>query len=244
MLYNALWTSWPCMFTFMFDIDVDKEMSMKNPIFFEAGHRRVYFNFKVFWVYLSKALFHGVLCYYIPSFALGVVDTTGITKDSWWHSTVSFTLLIHVVTYKLFVDVRAWNSFSLITNLASLLFYYITAIILSSGTIAVSIQPQIQGQFLNILGSSKVWLLIILAPFFCLLPDITIKIFRHWWARTPIDWQLKEIADYSSISAVKNRDKMIKEKGRREEALRRRAERRKLQPLEYGQEEDDIEAII
>jgi hypothetical protein len=24
MLYNALWTSWPCMFTFMFDIDVDK----------------------------------------------------------------------------------------------------------------------------------------------------------------------------------------------------------------------------
>ena len=77
--------------------------------------------------------------YYIPSLALGVVDTTGITKDSWWHSTVSFTLLIHVVTYKLFVDVRAWNSFSLITNLASLLFYYITAIILSSGTIAVSI---------------------------------------------------------------------------------------------------------
>lgn len=139
MLYNALWTSWPCMFTFMFDIDVDKEMSMKNPIFFEAGHRRIYFNFKVFWVYLSKALFHGVLCYYIPSLALIVVDTTGISKDSWWHSTVSFTLLIHVVTYKLFVDVRAWNSFSLMTNLASLIFYYITAIILSSGSIAVSI---------------------------------------------------------------------------------------------------------
>ncbi len=72
------------------------------------------------------------------------------------------------------------------------------------------------------------WLLIIVAPFFCLLPDITIKIFSHWFARNPIDWQLKEIADYSSISAVKNKDKMIKEKGRKEEALRRRAERRRL----------------
>jgi len=140
MLYNALWTSWPCMFTFMFDIDVNKEMSLKNPIFFEAGHRRVYFNFKVFWVYLSKALFHGVLCYYIPSLALGVVDTTGMGKDSWWHSTVSFTLLIHVVTYKLFVDVRAWNTFSLVTNIASLIFYYITAIILSTTTISTAIQ--------------------------------------------------------------------------------------------------------
>lgn len=114
-------------------------MSLKNPIFFEAGHRRVYFNFKVFWVYLSKALFHGVLCYYIPALALGVIDTTGISKDSWWHSTVSFTLLIHVVTYKLFVDVRAWNTFSLVTNLASLIFYYITAIILSTSTIAMAI---------------------------------------------------------------------------------------------------------
>lgn len=76
-LYNALWTSWPCMFTFMFDIDVNKEMTLKNPIFFEAGHKRSYFNFRVFWVYLSKALIHGILCYYIPLLGLGVVDSDG-----------------------------------------------------------------------------------------------------------------------------------------------------------------------
>lgn len=33
-LYNAVWTSWPCMFTFIFDQDVDREMGLKNPIFF------------------------------------------------------------------------------------------------------------------------------------------------------------------------------------------------------------------
>jgi hypothetical protein len=127
------------MFTFMFDIDVGREMTLKNPIFFEAGHRHVYFNFKVFWVYLSKALFHGILCYYIPLIGLGVVDGTGREQDSWWHSTVSFTLLIHVVTYKLFVDVRVWNAVSMVTNIASLIFYYITAIILSSNGVSTSI---------------------------------------------------------------------------------------------------------
>ncbi len=83
-----------------------------------------------------------------------------------------------------------------------------------------------------------------MGPFFCLLPDITIKIFSSWWARTPIDWQLKEITDYNSISAVKERDRLAKEMARRAEALRRRAEWRKEHPLEYGQEEDDIEVIV
>jgi len=94
------------------------------------------------------------------------------------------------------------------------------------------------------LGNSKVWLLILGGPFFCLLPDITIKIFSNWYSRTPIDWQLKEIDDWNSISAVKERDRQAKEKAARDEAMRRRKELRKLKPLEYGEEEDDIEVIM
>jgi hypothetical protein len=106
------------------------------------------------------------------------------------------------------------------------------------------IQPEIQGEFLAMLGNSKVWLLILAGPLFCLLPDITIKIFSHWYSRTPIDWQLKEIDDWNSIAAIKERDRQKKEKAARDEALRRRKELRKLKPLEYGEEEDDIEVIM
>lgn len=127
------------MFTFMFDIDVDREMTLKNPIFYEAGPRRQYFNFKVFWVYLSKALFHGILCYYVPMLGLGVVNPLGMTEDAWWHSSVSFTVLIHVVTYKLFVDVRVWNMFSCLTSLASLVFYYITVLIINSDSFSMTL---------------------------------------------------------------------------------------------------------
>ena len=86
--------------------------------------------------------------------------------------------------------------------------------------------------------------MIFLAPFFCLLPDITIKIFSNWWARTPIDWQLKEIADSKMINAVKDKDKNAKYRVRMMEALRLHAEYRKEHELEYGLEEYGIEKII
>lgn len=144
MLYNALWTSWPCIFTFMFDVDVPRPLALKNPIFFEAGHRRVYFNYKVFWLYLSKAIFHGVLCYYIPIMGLRVVNSTGLSMENWWHSSVSFTLVIHLVNYKLLVDVRVWNLVSCITSISAIIFYYITVIILNTNSIASLVQPEIQ----------------------------------------------------------------------------------------------------
>jgi magnesium-transporting ATPase (P-type) len=153
----------------------------------------------VFWVYVSKALFHGLLCYYLPMFAFGVADPSGMKLDSWWHSSLSFTLLLHVVTFKLFVDVRQWNLLSVLTSLSSLVFYYVTVIIINSPAISEGVQPQIMGVFSNLLNNPKAWLLILGAPFFCLLPDISIKIFSTWWARTPVDWELKRIDDAKGI---------------------------------------------
>jgi hypothetical protein len=31
MLYNAFWTSWPCMFTYIFEQDINAEDSVKYP---------------------------------------------------------------------------------------------------------------------------------------------------------------------------------------------------------------------
>jgi hypothetical protein len=90
-----------------------------------------------------------------------------------------------------------------------------------------------------------VWLLLLAAPFFCLLPDITIKIFSTWWSRTPIDWQLKEIADSKNIEGVKAKDRQLKDKKEKALAMQRRQELRKLQPLDYGEEDlDDDETVI
>lgn len=239
MLYNALWTSWPCMFTYIFDKDVEKDMAMNNPIFFEAGHRREYFNFKKFWVYVSKALFHGLLCYYMPMLGFDLIDSSGKSIDTWWHSSLSFTLVLHVVTYKLFVDVRQWNLLTGLTTGASIIVFYISVIILNSPSFSESMQPQIMGVFSTLLNNQKVWLLIIGGPFFILLPDISIKIYNNWWARTPVDWQIKQIDDDKLVKAQIQRDIDEKKRKIREEILRKKRERKKLLGDDYIEDEDE-----
>ena len=51
-------------------------------------------------------------------------DSHGETKGFWWASTLSFTLVIHVVVYKLFIESVYWNKISIFVALFSLAFYY------------------------------------------------------------------------------------------------------------------------
>jgi hypothetical protein len=40
----------------------------------------------------------------------GISDQDDYTEDIWWHSSMYFTLFIHVVAYKLFLEASMWNS--------------------------------------------------------------------------------------------------------------------------------------
>lgn len=73
--------------------------------------------------------------------------------DCWWHSSLSFTILIHIVTFKLFIDVRQWNILTFVTSLSSIVFYYITVTIINSPGISMSLQPQITGVFSSMLNN-------------------------------------------------------------------------------------------
>ena len=98
------------------------------------------------------------------------------------------------------------------------------------------------GTFSLLLSDIKVWLLIIAGPLFCLLPDITIKIFNTFWNRTPIDWQLKQIDDGVLVQAAINSDIAKKQKALRDEKLRKKRERKKLLGDDYIEEEDEEQA--
>jgi hypothetical protein len=65
------------MFTFIFDRDADYEYSLRNPVLYGAGHKKIYFNFKVFWKYMAMALFHGWICYFFSQ--LGMVEISDIS---------------------------------------------------------------------------------------------------------------------------------------------------------------------
>lgn len=142
MLYNSVWTSWPCFFTFVFDRDADAEYSLKNPILYGAGPAKAYFNFKTFWRWILSAIFSGCICYFISTIGLrGILDKTGQCQDSWFHSSLSFSLVIHIVTYKLFLESTMWNIINVVIMMVSLLFYYLCVILINAPPVADIIQP-------------------------------------------------------------------------------------------------------
>ena len=114
MLYNSFWTSWPCMLTFLLEQDVNAERSLRYPALYAAGQRGMYFNVKGFWVWVILAVWHGTVCFWVPGyFSFLAVEEDGTIKHLWWVSTLSFSLVIHIVTLKLFLENMHWNLYSM-----------------------------------------------------------------------------------------------------------------------------------
>jgi magnesium-transporting ATPase (P-type) len=115
-LYNAVFTSWSCLFAYMYDRDVNESYALRYPMLYKAGQDGSLFNYSAFWRQILYAVWHGLLCFFVPIFGLtGATPSNedGRTFDHWYYSTVSFALILHLVTFKLFVDSSFWNILSL-----------------------------------------------------------------------------------------------------------------------------------
>lgn len=156
MLFNALWTSWPCMLVFMFEQDLSATESFKYPIAYQAGPKKAYFSFRVFWKWVLLAIWHGILCFWIPNSALYKgVDESGQVAGLWYVSTISFTLVIHIVTFKLYLESVFWNKISVFTGIACIGFYYASLIALNMSFVAKAAQPDLNQLFYLVLSNPK-----------------------------------------------------------------------------------------
>ena len=115
MLYNSVWTSYACLFSFALEQDASKENSYLYPVLYKAGQKNVYFNLRVFWKWIIFSMWHGFCSFYAPIYlGSGIKDYTGLTQSHWLNSTISFTIIIHFVTMKLFIESIFWNWMSIV----------------------------------------------------------------------------------------------------------------------------------
>lgn len=187
--YNCIWTSWPCVIAYAIEQDVDEESSFKYPILYQAGQKKVYFNLKVFWIWIFYAILHGVITYFVVNFICfcGVLNGDGVTHDHWTYSTLCFTCLINDVTFKTFLDLTHWNLFSILIGILSLIFYYICLCCLCTPTFAKIFQVELLSKFWVIMTNYKSVMVFLLLPFFTIMFDVTIKIIQKNFFPTPAD---------------------------------------------------------
>ena len=188
-MYNAIFTSWCCIFIFSFEKDVELNIVKKFPVLYEAGQRNYFFNLKIFWKYIFYAVLHCVFCFLISQYLfLNIADTKGIFYSHWQKSTVNFSLIIHIVSYKLLIISDYWNLLNLLVSLFSLLLYYIIVFALSSDFFAFKLQNELAGVMLGLFKTFKFWIVIIICPFIILVIDITMKQIEYNAFPNPIEY--------------------------------------------------------
>lgn len=175
-MYNAFFTSWPCLLTFIFEKEHNVFLIRKFPSLYKAGQIDAFFNLKVFWRYVFYSIIHSTICFHIPFYCLrGVINDSGLTYNMWYISTISFSSVIHVSTLKLLLISDYWNSVNVFGAFASIVFYYVCLFILSNDTFSIMFQPEITGIPYNVVFDSKGMILLLILPILTLFPDFVIR---------------------------------------------------------------------
>ena len=77
------------------------------------------------------ALWHGITAFYGAVYGMaGPIDSSGKTYSHWFTSCLTFSLIMHIIVFKLFIETSYWNWFTVLINLGcGLLLYYFSVIL-------------------------------------------------------------------------------------------------------------------
>ena len=160
---------------------------------YQAGQRGRYFNLRVFWKWIIFSIWHGICTYFAPTFiGGGEIDASGRTASHWYNSTISFTIIIHFVTLKLFTESKYWNWIAVLAAVVSVLSYYIFLVIIAVPFASLFLEVEGAGMAWQMLGSGKTWLMCVLYPCICLIPDLALNFIASVYFPTPAEVVMAE----------------------------------------------------
>jgi magnesium-transporting ATPase (P-type) len=141
----------------------------------------------VFWRWILFAIWHGGVAFMIPMYSTrGIVDDAK-SSEHWYSSTIVFSVLVHLVTIKLFIESIFWNWLSILMACFSLSIYYLILIIISTEIFSTNFQAQATGLIAQEFGSLYFWIIVSVVPFVCLLPDLSYKFISNLYWPSPAD---------------------------------------------------------
>lgn len=110
----------------------------------------------------------------------------GTDAGLWLISTVTFTLVIQVITLKLLLISTHITWVSIIACASSVAFYYFTLYVISLQEIAFEFQSELVNTLDDIMSSSKIWSILLMVPLIALIPDFIAKVYTHCFNHLPL----------------------------------------------------------
>ena len=117
-------------------------------------------------------------------------------------------MIIHLVFYKLLLETRHLNLYTLLSGILSMLIYYNVLFYLSEiNAVSNAFQPELQGVMQGLFETPHFWVKVAVTPLACLVPDVIMKLLQKLFYPNPIDKVLQLSREKTKISLVdKNKD--------------------------------------
>merc|ERR550537_1807318 len=188
VMYNAMFTSFPCIFVFSLDKDVPDEIAIKYPHLYEGGPKLYFFNNKVFWAWIVSAFWHGSVAWVMNMMSLQGAKENGIVPGLWSASLNTFTCMILIVCMKLVIVGLRWSHVTVAVLCFSLLLYMMASLVLSSVQgLNLSYQSEINGMMVFLPGDVTSILCLFVTVFIAVAPDFVYCIIQRNFYPSPLD---------------------------------------------------------
>jgi len=101
-------------------------MLLKYPELYRYGQKSKSFNVRSFWVWIADSLFHSLVIYFfcVGFFGEDYTLADGTEAGLWFQSTLIYTMVIVVVTFKAILITDTWTLYSLIATYGSMLAWF------------------------------------------------------------------------------------------------------------------------
>lgn len=175
--YNVTLTMLPIILFGVLDQDVPKHVALNYPELYKAGPARVYLNLRVFIGWLLSGIWHSLVVYWVPYFAMAdgsIATSDGKSTDLWMVGTVVFfsvvlvtNLVVVIETYHLTWITAAGIAFSY--------GWWILEQGLLSGLQGRVVESNLYGTTARLFSTPMLYIVVIVNVFLSLIIDVHCK---------------------------------------------------------------------
>ena len=172
--HNVCWTSLPTLANATLEQDLNPRTVVNNPDLYkitsQAG-RKNFFKWTAYW--LSSALWHAVVIFFVPFVTYMNHDASGKERGLWFMGAIVYTCAVVVVNLKLAMRTRYWTWITHFLTWGSIFVFFAFLAYVSSIWKTMDLFPELFGVS-AVFSQATFWLALLLAVVMCLCYDMAV----------------------------------------------------------------------
>lgn len=211
-MYNVLFTMAPPLVIGLFDRTASAETMIRYPSLYTLSQNRDSFNVKIFWLYISNAILHSLMLFWLGKliFDDGIVWEHGKNGGLFLVGNSIYTYVVVAVSLKAGLELDTWTWPCHAAIWGSIAAWLIFIVVYSNVYPLLPIGPEMAGMDVMLYSSVIFWAGFMLVPITTVFVDFAGKIIRRTLFKTVAD-EVRELEisrlDPSSILPRLNRSR-------------------------------------